>query len=160
MKVNSRNDSHLPISLAAGQPDLANCAANDAEPAASAPSYARGGPFFCALRNRRTVSPTARSIVWSWRPCRKRYSVVESGTLARPGAWRSSRCYPKRTLAFVPGRSGPRSASDRGSSAIAAAWIGVCRISCGNSEAPPSRLEERRGQTAGVRLRTSHFLPR
>ena len=35
-------------------------------------------------RNRRTVSPTARSMVWSSRRCKKRYRVVKSGTLTRP----------------------------------------------------------------------------
>ena len=39
-----------------------------------------------APRNRRTVSPTARSMVTSSRRCRKRYRVVKSGTLPSPSA--------------------------------------------------------------------------
>jgi hypothetical protein len=43
-------------------------------------------PFLRVSRNRRIVSPTARSTVWSPRRCRKRYPVVKSGTLTSPGA--------------------------------------------------------------------------
>src|SRR6267154_4927990 len=50
-------------------------------------------------RSRRTVSPTARSMVWSSRRCKKRYSVVKSGTLTRPNTWRNSRCSLSRTSA-------------------------------------------------------------
>ena len=51
--------------------------------------------------NRRTVSPTARSSVRSSTRWRKRYSVVKSGTLLNPRAWRSSRVLPQAHFRFA-----------------------------------------------------------
>src|SRR5271168_2546409 len=61
--------------------------------------WARRRPFLRVPRNRRTVSPTVRSMVTSSRRCRKRYSVVKFGTLPSPSAWRNLRCSPSRTSA-------------------------------------------------------------
>src|SRR5208283_3155563 len=55
-----------------------------AKPVASTPTRARRRPFRRAPRNRRTVSPTACSMVCSFKRCKKRYSVVKSGTLVSP----------------------------------------------------------------------------
>ena len=48
------------------------------------------------LAHRLADRPVDRHIV---QRCRKRYKVVKSGTLARPNAWRSSRCSLSRTSA-------------------------------------------------------------
>src|SRR5258708_5288944 len=55
-----------------------------AKPVASTATRARLRFWRSEPRNRRTVSPTARSMVWSSRRCKKRYSVVKSGTLTSP----------------------------------------------------------------------------
>jgi hypothetical protein len=54
-------------------------------------SYTSAPPFFFGVpRNRCTISPTARSMTWSSRRCRKRYRVVWSGTLDSCSTWRNS----------------------------------------------------------------------
>ena len=61
---------------------------------ASSPPAQRREP-----RSRRTVSPTARWMVWSSRRFRKRYKVAKSGTLPSPNVRRNSWCSLKRTSA-------------------------------------------------------------